>query len=133
MRMRMRKNGVLVALVLLGTIAGSGCVFSTGTTTNTDKPLWTQVFTSWTCTAPGRPTWTWSARQLSDYEEKHEWTDGDTGTTERALVYENTVYLQKSGTSYRNLEYKIVQSQVLDHLEEASITADGESPYICKK
>lgn len=99
---------------------------------DTSTPLWEQVFGEWSCEAAGRAPFAFEVVRKSEYGQKHDWVDAETGQPLEASVTFTSIYLlTAAGKAFRNFEYKTVEPEVMDHLEEWSLTANGETPYRC--
>ncbi len=98
------------------------------------KALWEQVFGKWNCTANGRPNWSFQVLQKTPFGTAADWIDGATMVTGPASVTLTNLYLKTvDDKPYRNFEYKVKTSEVLDHLLEWTLTANGNAQYLCTK
>jgi hypothetical protein len=122
----MRHVAALVLICLLGT----GC----GGEEPADLPLWEQVFGELECTANGRPDFAFEVIRKSTFGSEADWVDLDTQAEAAASVQLTQLYLMGAdGKAFRNFEYTVEVSEVLHHLTEWSLTANGADPYICFK
>lgn len=125
--MRTRRIGVVLLVVLAGapTSACWGGGFE-------EAEMWQQLFTTWSCTAEGRADFAFEAIQLSDFGSDHEWVDLETDERLPAYVSTTDAYLKNADDSaFRNFTLVPNDPDVLDHLEEWTVTAGADDPYRC--
>ncbi len=99
-----------------------------------DLLLWEQAFGRFDCTAAGRPAFAFEVIRKSMFGSDADWVDLGTQAKATASVALTQLYLLGAdGKPFRNFEYTVEVSEVLHHLTEWSITANGSAAYICFK
>jgi hypothetical protein len=99
-----------------------------------DLPLWEQAFGTFDCTATGRPTFAFEVIRKSTFGSDADWVDLGTQAKATASVALTQLYLLGADSKpFRNFEYTVEVSEVLHHLTEWSLTANGSAPYTCFK
>ncbi len=123
---------MVLATLAVACLLGSGC----GDDDNDGAALtlWEQVFGTWDCTANGRAAFAFQVIRKSNFGSDAAWVDLATQVKAVASVGETQIYLKGADDkAFRNFEYKIEVSEVLHHLGEWSLTANGQTPYACFK
>lgn len=97
-----------------------------------EAEMWQQLFTTWSCTAEGRADFAFEAIRLSEFGSDHEWVDLETDERLPAYVSTTDAYLKNTDDSaFRNFTLVPNDPDVLDHLEEWTVTAGSDDPYLC--